>query len=66
MSATFRRHTFVVVQQGDGKYMAYEEDKDGPAGTTKKVPSATADQSPYRAIAQLCQGLDGDDAGRIP
>jgi hypothetical protein len=66
MSATFRRHTFVVVQQGDGKYMAYEEDKDGPASEVKKVLSATAEQGPYRAIAQLCQGMEGDDAGRIP
>lgn len=49
-----RRHTFVVVEQGDGQYHAYEENKNGPASKIQRVP-AVSDRDPYRAIARLCE-----------
>ncbi len=52
----FRRHTFVVVEQGDGNYHAYEENKDGPASKIQRVPSV-GDKDPYRAIARLCEAV---------
>lgn len=57
----FRRHTFVVVEQGDGKYLAYEEDKDGPANKVEKVPSV-AEENPYKAIALLCTTMVSSNA----
>ena len=52
----FRRYTFAVVEQGDGRWLAYEEDKDGPANKVEKVP-AVAEKNPYRAIALLCESV---------
>ena len=52
------RHTFVVVHQEDGSYMAYLEDKDGAGQGIEKVPSASGPNA-FVAISRLCMVLKG-------